>query len=108
MKRVAVVGLALAALVLLIAASLEAATYYVSPTGNDGNPGTEAQPFRSVVYGSSRLKPGDTLYLRAGTYAEALEHVPSGTSWAQKVRIASYPGETATLRPTFGSFVIYF
>jgi hypothetical protein len=53
--------------VLISGAALEAATYYVSPSGRDSNPGTESQPFQTVTYGVGVLKPGDTLLVRAGT-----------------------------------------
>jgi hypothetical protein len=48
------------------AKSLE--TFYVSPTGNDKNPGTKDQPFATIQKAQSHLHPGDTVYLRGGTY----------------------------------------
>jgi parallel beta-helix repeat protein len=78
-----------------------AANYYVATTGNDANPGTLSQPFRTIKRGLSNLRPGDTLYLRAGRYAEAINShyqvVPAGTSWTSPVTVAAYPGETATI-----------
>lgn len=44
------------------------ATYYVSPSGSDANPGTPAAPWRTPGFGSRQLQPGDTLILLAGTY----------------------------------------
>ena len=83
-----------------------ATTYYVATTGNDANPGTQAQPFRTVAKGLSSLTAGDTLYLRGGTYSEGLnsnyQTIPTGTSWSNTVRIASAPGETAILKPNSG------
>ena len=62
--------------------------YYVSLTGSDNNPGTLAQPFGTINHGASILTPGDTLYIRAGTYAEQLvDAIPSGTSWTAPVTI---------------------
>jgi hypothetical protein len=73
-------------------------TYYVSTTGSDSNPGTIAQPFVTINHGASVLQPGDTLYIRGGTYAEFLNNVvPSGTSWASPVTIAACQGETVTI-----------
>jgi hypothetical protein len=46
----------------------EARTYYVSPAGNNGNPGTRERPWASPGYGSRRLRPGDTLVLLGGRY----------------------------------------
>jgi hypothetical protein len=41
-----------------------ATTYYVATTGNDANPGTQAQPFRTILKGLTGLRAGDTLYIR--------------------------------------------
>ncbi|MBV6800110.1 DUF1565 domain-containing protein, partial [Xanthomonas euvesicatoria] len=45
-----------------------AADWYVAPTGNDGNPGTRAAPFASVMAAQAAASGGDTVYLRGGTY----------------------------------------
>ena len=87
------------------------ATYYVSLTGSDGNPGSLSQPFATINHGVSLLKPGDTLYIRGGTYAETLnDTIPSGTSWSAPITVASYPGETAIIKPTSppSDAIIYF
>lgn len=43
-------------------------TLYVSPTGDDANPGTRARPWATPGYASRRLKPGDTLVVLGGRY----------------------------------------
>ena len=60
-------------------APLHAATYYVSPTGNDNNTGlSEAQPWasfdRAVNYYAQgeQLQPGDTLILLDGVYNHSI------------------------------------
>jgi parallel beta-helix repeat protein len=86
----------------------DAATYYVATMGNDANPGTEATPFRTLNKGVKALKPGDTLYVRHGTYDESLHNnIPAGTSWSAPVKVAAFPGEQVTLRPLAGTQVIY-
>ena len=50
----------------------QAATLYVATTGNDSNPGTQAQPFRTIAYGITVAVNGDTVRVAAGTYAENL------------------------------------
>jgi len=76
-------------------------TYYVATGGSDSSPGTISQPFRTIKKGVSVLKAGDTVYIRSGTYYENLDGnrdvIPSGTSWANPVTIAAYPGETVTM-----------
>ncbi|HMD88616.1 MAG TPA: right-handed parallel beta-helix repeat-containing protein [Anaerolineaceae bacterium] len=74
-------------------------TYYVSPTGLDSNPGTLSQPFKTVQKGVNSLAAGNTLYLRGGTYHEAIIESGSGSSSAPIV-ISSYPGETAIIDGT--------
>ncbi|HEU5080599.1 MAG TPA: carbohydrate-binding protein [Opitutaceae bacterium] len=56
-------------LVLLVPVSAFAATFYVSPTGSDSNPGTQAAPFRSITRAQSAASSGDTVLLRGGTYS---------------------------------------
>ncbi|MBM3188770.1 MAG: DUF1565 domain-containing protein [Chloroflexi bacterium] len=72
------------------------ATYYVAPSGSDANPGTEAAPWRTVGKATQTLGPGDTVYLRAGTYAERLLPQTSGSEGLYITYVA-YPGETPTL-----------
>jgi len=43
-------------------------TYYVSLGGSNANPGTKEKPWATPGYGSRKLKPGDTLIIRAGKY----------------------------------------
>jgi parallel beta-helix repeat protein len=80
------------------------ATYYASPSGSDTTgDGSLGNPWRTAAKGLTALTPGDTLRLRAGTYAEALaDSIPSGNSGAH-VTVAAYPGEQAVLRAPDGS-----
>jgi hypothetical protein len=43
-------------------------TYYVSPTGDNSNPGTKEKPWATPGYGSRQLKAGDTLIILGGKY----------------------------------------
>ena len=50
------------------------------------------------------LTPGDTLFVRSGTYAESLQGtIPGGTSWSSPVTVVAYPGDTVTIQPTSGA-----
>lgn len=88
-------------LVGLLHGVVHAATYYVATNGSDSNPGSQGAPFRTIAHGLRHLQPGDTLYLRGGTYAEPIHSdrttLRGGTSWTTAVTIASAPGETATV-----------
>jgi Bacterial Ig domain/Right handed beta helix region/Protein of unknown function (DUF1565) len=57
----------------LFIASLTAAqagTLYVATTGSDSNPGTAAQPFRTITYAYSQASAGTTILVAPGTYTD--------------------------------------
>src|SRR5262245_14002350 len=75
----------------------EGPTLFVDPArGNDANAGTAQAPWKTLAHALRRLKPGDTLYLRGGTYHEKVSLSRSGTAEAP-ITIASHPGELAGL-----------
>ena len=58
-----------------------AATYYVSPGGNDSNPGTTPEtPFKTIQSAAYKAIAGDTVFIMAGTYNERVKTWNSGTS----------------------------
>ncbi len=82
---------------LLVPVNVRAAgLYYVSLAGSDSNPGTQAQPFRTIQYGVNKLAGGDTLYIRGGVYNELVTIRNSGTA-SSPIVISSYPGENAKI-----------
>lgn len=88
----------LLSLFLALALPAQAATFFVSPSGSNGNPGSLAQPFQTINRGIQALSGGDTLYIRAGTYNEPIGFPnawpPSGLgSWSTATVIAGYPGD---------------
>jgi hypothetical protein len=42
--------------------------YYVDPSGNDANPGTAAQPFRTIQHAADIVNPGDGVLVANGVY----------------------------------------
>lgn len=81
--------------------------FYVSPEGDDGNPGTEAAPFRSIGRAQAAVRPltesmtsDITVYLRGGTYAlhdtVRFDHRDSGENGFQVI-YRSVPQERAVL-----------
>lgn len=85
--------------------------YYVASDGNDANPGTNAQPFRTLVRGAGVLQPGDTLLVKPGVYTDSLVNkIPSGTDWNKPITIKSAdPEKRPTLAPPNGAqWVLHF
>jgi len=70
--------------------------YYVALDGNDANPGTISQPFRTIQHAIDMSVAGDTIYVRAGVYLELLSIAASGTpnNW---ITIMNYCDEDVTL-----------
>lgn len=56
--------------------------YYVSPAGNDLNPGTLDQPFATIQKAANVAKEGSTIYIRGGVYNQKVHVTHSGTSGA--------------------------
>jgi hypothetical protein len=70
--------------------------YYVATNGDDINPGTEAQPFRSISKGIRVLDPGDMVYVREGTYHEQIIISSSGDN-GLPITVSAYPGESPVI-----------
>ncbi len=91
----------LAALLLLAGpppAGLAARAYYVAPDGDDDHAGTFSQPFATLRHAATRVKPGDMVYVRGGTYpiTTPLWLEPVGAPEARIV-FQAYPGEKPIL-----------
>ena len=92
-----------------------APAFYVSPSGNDKNPGTLAQPFHTLgkaqaaMQGSSSMK---TTYLRAGTYPLAASSTATNCDYGKGSSAidlgAADAGETWSYYPPdgFGSAIL--
>ncbi|HMU46596.1 MAG TPA: hypothetical protein PKC72_09520, partial [Chitinophagaceae bacterium] len=76
--------------------------FYVSTTGNDTNPGTITQPFRTWDKLSLVLIAGDTAYIRGGTYrinksvgtGERIVWNGLNGTVTDSIYILNYPGES--------------
>jgi len=55
------------------------ADYYVSKSGNDNNPGTEASPWLTLKKAGNSARAGDTVCFKAGVYKGPLRPMNSGT-----------------------------
>lgn len=71
--------------------------WFVHPArGNDANEGTKEKPWRTIGHAVTRLRAGDTLVLRGGTYYEHVTAKLVGTL-EKPITIRAYPGELAIL-----------
>lgn len=94
-----------------------AGSFYVAPSGSDSAAGSEAAPWGTLGNALLNTGPGDTVYLRQGTYAEAVEmrgdpgnrfgHTMGGSATATWT-LSAYPGETATLTASFSAYSIQY
>ncbi|OGS34899.1 MAG: hypothetical protein A2293_05055 [Elusimicrobia bacterium RIFOXYB2_FULL_49_7] len=86
------------AIIFNFTAACFAATYYVSPDGNDANDGLSSQaPWKTLSYASSHLPDGSTLVLMDGTYIGAVAanrlQPPSGSEGAYTTVISANDGK---------------
>ena len=53
-----------------------ASDYYISPSGSDSNRGDSGLPWKTFKFAIPRLQPGDTLFLKNGTYTTSNSGFP--------------------------------
>ncbi|MFF3445375.1 DUF1565 domain-containing protein [Streptosporangium sp. NPDC002721] len=90
-----------------VSSATAAGVHHVAPNGSDSAAGTQAAPWASIARAQAAARPGDTVYLRGGTYAhtrangncagqtaraDAITLNRSGTS-GNPIRYRAYPGE---------------
>lgn len=67
-------------------------SYYVATDGNDGDTGDIGDPFLTIQQFADIALPGDTCFIREGTYRETITPAISGHAEAS-ITYKSYPGE---------------
>jgi hypothetical protein len=78
----------------------QTASYFVSTTGQDANPGTQAAPWRTIQKAARSATPGSTVNVRGGVYSEMVDVAVSGSSTGGYITFQSFPGETAIIDGT--------
>lgn len=91
----------------LLSSRLYAANYYIAASGGgDGNNGSIGSPWATFAHALPQLEPGDTLFVRGGTYYQNI-YVEStfsdGTANAHIV-IQNYPGEQPIIDGDFSQW----
>ncbi len=91
LKSYLVIGLLLFSLI------VRGNTYFVATTGDDGNDGSYANPWKTVAHAVANLSAGDTLELRGGTFYEHnIVMALQGTA-SDPIIIESYQNESAVI-----------
>ncbi len=76
-------------------------THYVDGVNGDNEygDGTEVNSWETIQYGIDQMSGGDTLVIKAGTYAERITDFPAGTDWQNATVIRANPGDIVTIKP---------
>lgn len=84
---------------LLLFTAAYGADYFVSTRGNDDSPGSLDQPFRTIQRAADAAGPGDTCFVREGTYRESVTIERGGREGAP-LQFTAFPGEVVVLDGT--------
>ena len=76
-----------------------AAEYYVATNGNDANPGTLLSPWKTIQKAADTLQPGDTVFVRRGTYKGLVNINVSGTA-GSPITFTNYANEKPVMDAT--------
>ena len=90
---------ALVAWTVCVTVRTPAANYVVdqaAPGAADTNAGTEEQPFKTVQHAADLAKPGDTVFVMAGSYAERIKVRTSGAE-GQPITLRAMPRRSAVV-----------
>jgi len=101
-RNAGVLYAALVVIALTLAPSLAGqtgATFYVSTSGSDSNPGTIGSPWLTIQHAANSVSAGATVYVFGGVYNESVNFPASGTASAPII-FQSYPGQTAVIDGT--------
>src|SRR5882724_6328240 len=90
-------GCALASL-LALPTVVSAADFYVAPTGSSSGAGSQTSPWdlQTALNQPSAVKPGDTIWLKAGRYQGVFSANLTGTS-AAPIKVCPVPGDRAII-----------
>lgn len=74
-------------------------TLWVDPAGNNQAAGTNTAPFATIARAVEAARPGDVVYVRAGTYREAISLTRSGTA-DKPIVVSCAPGDLGKVKVT--------
>jgi hypothetical protein len=78
--------------------STASGAFYVAPTGSDNAAGTQTTPLKSIAAAIGKVNPGDTVYVRAGTYSSS-STITISASGASSIKscLMVFPGDARSL-----------
>lgn len=81
------------------------AEFFIAINGSDSNNGSIHSPWKTLTYAVTKIKGGDAIFFRAGTYSGTGYSIgagsfPSGTSWSNATTLSAYNGEAVILKPS--------
>ena len=71
-------------------------TYYVATNGSDSYAGSLSKPFKTIQKAANIAQPGDTVFVRGGTYRETVRPSRSGTG-SSPIAFKAYGSEKVTI-----------
>jgi len=83
---------------LLLVSTLQATEYHVSTSGDDGNAGSQARPFKTISRAAELALPGDVITVHEGVYRERINPPRGGTSDDKRITYQAAPGEKAVIK----------
>jgi hypothetical protein len=87
-----------------LSGSVQGATYYVTKTGNDNNPGTQVQPWLTIGKAANTVVAGDRVIIGNGSYNEFVSLSANGTSGSPIVFAGVSQAATVTSFRVSGNF----
>ena len=93
-------GCAFILLVAVVCVQVQGSDYYVATGGSDGSAGTIGSPFATIQHAADVAAGGDTIYIRGGTYREAVTISDANGLAGSPVTFTNYNGEYVRISGT--------
>jgi hypothetical protein len=102
MKRAVLVGIVVVGMTRL----MQAASYYVSPSGRDDKScGSQQSPCKTINHAASKTAPGDTVYIQGGQVFHEQVNIPYSGSSGLPITFTSYGTGQAILDGNNGTLI---
>jgi len=72
--------------------------FHISPTGSDDNPGSEAEPFKTISAAALVAQPGDLITVHEGVYRERINPKIGGSSGKERITYQAADNESVIIK----------